>query len=108
MAKYCPVAPCLDIFPLKLNLNILKSDLDAVENQLHASMQVCKWLVICDLIFDFFSSETCYYLQKLVSFARCCTSCNFLLFGEIRTEILYPKYYREVKFESYFCLFIVE
>ena len=43
MAKYCPVAPCLDIFPLKLNLNILKSDLDAVENQLHASMQVCKY-----------------------------------------------------------------
>ena len=46
MAKYCPVAPCLDIFPLKLNLNILKSDLDAVENQLHASMQVCKYEAI--------------------------------------------------------------
>ena len=44
--QYCPVAPCLDIFPLKLNLNILKSDLDAVENQLHASMQVCKYEAI--------------------------------------------------------------
>ena len=26
-----------------------------------------------------FLSETCYYLQKLVSFARCCTSRNFFI-----------------------------
>ena len=29
------------------------------------------------LAISIFISETCYYLQKLVSFARCCTSRNF-------------------------------
>ena len=32
--QYCPVASCLDIL----------SDLDALENQLHASMQVCRYV----------------------------------------------------------------
>ena len=29
------------------------------------------------IIEKYFLSETCYYLQKLVPFARCCTSRNF-------------------------------
>ena len=44
------------------------------------------WFIICDslsvtcnLLLDIriFFSESCYYLQKLVTFARCCTSRNF-------------------------------
>ena len=41
----------------------------------------CIWYLLSDdsLITRIFLSETCYYLQKLVPFARCCTSHNFYL-----------------------------
>ena len=53
-------------------------------------MQICKyarmlfatcflWLAICYLLTESFLSETCYYLQKLFPFARCCTSRNFFV-----------------------------
>ena len=41
--QYCPVAPCSDIFRLKLNPSNFNSDLDQVRNQPYASLQICKF-----------------------------------------------------------------
>ena len=41
--QYCPVEPSIDIFPLKLNLSHLNSDLDVVKNRFYAGMQLCKY-----------------------------------------------------------------
>ena len=41
--QYCLVAPCLDIFPSKINLSHFKSDLDAAKNWLHAIMKVYRY-----------------------------------------------------------------
>ena len=47
-------------------------------NIFYMMIVICYMLsVICDLQSVTFFSETCYYLQILVPFARCCTSRNF-------------------------------
>ena len=40
--QYCPVAPCLDIFTLKLNLSHFKSDASRQVCR-YAGMKVCKY-----------------------------------------------------------------
>ena len=76
---------------------------------------ICMSFVICDFLYvtcylNLFISETCYYLQKLVSFARCCTSRNFFssdsdiarIFRSLNTPISYYIYW---SFTLYFDFF---
>ena len=68
-----------------------------------------RWLVstTCNLWLAIwlFLSETCYYLQKLVPFALCCTSRNFFFNQNLHEQkfgltqiFLHPRFFLEAKF----------
>ena len=70
--QYCSVAPCFDIFSLKLNLSHFKFVLDAAQNQLYASMQVCRYasMKVCKYesiqICKYASMQVCKYASMQV------------------------------------------
>ena len=74
--------------------------------QLHVIWLLFITCYLC-LAFWIFLSETCYYLQKLVPFARCCTSRNFFIcarkfWRKISWDVLQE---REDDFNQYWRIF---